>query len=435
VTYANPRFRANLAHPYCTHSAYQQPAGLFAEILQHLSAFGVSPGVIWLQLCGVISLLSQGVADVLWPNGQRAPTGVSGVLVGLSGTGKSLIYKLLMEAVEEHVAGVVTANPSQPVGALIEEATPSALIAFLKEAHYGGLFSEEAGGLAHLQGAAPLLAKLTDGAPVRQSRKSTGHVQLAGHRLAVLQLLQPWAFEKSRLFSTTRGQVGLINRFMVAMAASFTGSPHGLCLPDSLAGHHRTRTHELLDASLRNARVKLTQLPALQLSPNARKHFEHASEEIRLQVSFSEAALARHAEYVSRHPERILRLAGAIHVYNHGLDGLAAEISLDTMQMADQIGRWSIEAYQQLAYKPTQAQKDAMTIEQALRDRWSRTGIPSVRLLDLRRSAANLGLTRQRIEKALPELTITGRAQIVTSGGVDHLSLVFATPYRFPYGP
>jgi hypothetical protein len=410
-------------------SSYDRKNGrhsnLFWEMFSCLSACGVSPAVVWLQLCAFVSLLGQGVADVLWPNGQRAPLGVSAVLVGPSGCGKSVIYNLLMEPIEDYTSHSAAGDPLTNL--LIEDATLPAVIAHLKTSPYAAIFTDEAGALVHLQGAAPTLAKLIDGTPLRRSRASSDPVHLMGHRFMMLQLLQPRAFDTSRLLNSPPGGVGLINRFMAAVATPTLGSLHQLSLREPLALRYRARAHELLNATLQNAHAKPMQLPALRLSRDARGFFEHVADESRHQAIAPGSPLVPHAEYVTRHGERILRLAGAVHLFNHGIEGLEGEMSLETMQLADQVGFWSVQGFQQLAYKPTQVQRDAQTIEQALRS----TGNGYFALSALRRYAANLGLTRRRIDEALPELIAARRGQIVSHGKVDYLQL-FAGPYYEP---
>jgi energy-coupling factor transporter ATP-binding protein EcfA2 len=409
------------------------PPRLFDAMLDCLSGFGLSPAVVWPQLCAIASMLTQGVADVLWPNGRRAPLGVSGLVVGPSGCGKSVIYQLLMEAIEEYIAAAST--PSGLAALLIEDATLPAVMAHLKESQYGALFSDEAGSLVHLQGASSTLAKLIDGTPVRTSRVTSDPIRLVGHRFVMLQALQPQRFEASRLFTTAQGHVGLINRFLLAAAMPTLGSLHHLVLPEALTRRHRLRARELLDATFQNARSKPAQLPALQLSPEARQFLDYVAEQSRRKANDPTSPLAKHGEYVTRHAERILRLAGAIHIYNHGLEGLSRPIALETIQFADQIGCWSIQAFQHLAYRPTQAQKDAHAVELVLRHHQAMTGQPYVKLADLRRHAANMGLTRRRIDQALPELVNAGHGYIVPKGKMDYVHLRFGWGHIQGYPP
>lgn len=423
------------ADPYDLMIQEEPRPRLFNAMLDCLGKFGLSPAVVWPQLCTIASVLTQGVADVLWPNGRRAPLGVSGLMVGPSGCGKSGIYQLLMEAIEEFIAAATTAIPSGVTSPLIEDATLPAVMAHLKISHYAALVSDDAGGLVHLQGASSRLAKLIDGTPMRISRVTSDPIWLAGHRFVMLQALQPQPFEASRLFTTAPGHVGLINRFMVAAAFPTLGSLHHLALPESLAQRHRLRAGELLDATFQNARAKSTHLPTLQLSPEARQFLDHVASESRRQANDPASPLAKHAEYVTRHAERILRLAGAIHLYDHGLEGLARPIALETIQLADQIGGWSIQAFQHLAYKPTQAQKDALAIEQVLRHHHAATGEPYVKLSDLRRHAANMGVTKRRIDQALPELVNAGLGCIVPKGKTDYVHLHFGWGYIQGYPP
>jgi hypothetical protein len=63
------------------------------------------------------------------------------------------------------------------------------------------------------------------------------------------------------------------------------------------------------------------------------------------------------------------------------------------------------------------------------------TGKPYVKLSDLRRHAANMGVTKRRIDQALPELVNAGRGYVVPNGKADYVHLRFGWGHIQGYPP
>lgn len=421
------------ANPYSL-SAY--PPTLFSAILSSLTANGISPGAVWVQLCAVISLLTQGLADILWPNGQRAPIGANGLLVGASGSGKSLIFKLLMAIIEEILADAPKDDAFLSAGPLIEDTSPAAIIEHLAEHPYAAICAQEAGTLTSLHNAGPLLAQLLDGSTLRKSRFNTEKVRLVGHRLTMLALLQPVVREKVNLFQFKPGGSGVDNRFLVATAGDSERPFHDVKLPDHLRETYRCRARELLQATSANAQAKPKSLPRMMLSDDARSFLLHVDQEMRNQARSRLSPLTSCAEYVSRHAERVLRLAGSLHLFNQGISAITSDVSIETLRAADEIDRQSIHAVQQLLYTPpvpTQAERDANQLLEGLQRFYAAYGNPYFEISKLRRYAAGFGLTSARVTKALPVVVMWGAAQILTSGNKDLLQLrVPSHPWQPP---
>mgnify|MGYP001627421449 CR=1 FL=1 len=409
---------------------------LFGAIVTALAGAGIPPGAVWVQLCAVISLLTQGLADICWPNGQRVPIGANGLLVAPSSFGKSLIYKLLMAAVEKVIAEAPDDDAFLSSGLLVEDITPAALIAHVALHRFAGICAQDAGTLAPLHDAASALAQILDGSTLRKTRFNTGHVRVVDPRLTVLALLQRSEYDKAKMFSARSGGVGLRNRFLMAVTTDTTRPLHGVVLPAHLNYAHAQRTRELLRATSVNAKIKPKSLPALELSKDARAFLVYVDEELRGHSRDHLSPLAAHVEYVSRHAERVLKLAGSLHLYNRGIPALTEPVSLDTLRTADDIDRRSIQAVQQLAYtppSPTQEEQDAAQLLDGLHRFYAAYGNPYFELAKLRRYAAGFGLTPTRVTKALPLVIRWGAAQIVTSGKTDLLQLWVPTlPWQAP---
>lgn len=412
---------------YPNPSLTQFPPDLFTEMRSDLSGLGVSAGLVTVVLCAVISLLSQGVADILWPGGRRTRVGVSGVVVGHSGSGKTLIYGLLMEAVERYIADA--ASRGNDCDFLLEDATLAAISPHIKLHRFAGLFTDEGGGLYHLQRGAPTIAKLIDGTPLRKARGNADPMILGGHRLLMLLLLQPHAAERTKLFNLLPGDIGLLNRCYTALASPIVGSLDAVSLPTVVAERHTARVYELLDAARHNAGIKTAQLPALNLGGDARELFQRISIESRTQSTTTARAWSALDEYRSRHGERTLQMAGAIHLYIHGLAGLYMAVARSTIQIAHEIGVASYMAYEQLSYRPTPAEKDAEHLFQALRHYHMTTGLHFVVLTSLYRNAPNIHMTRPRIKAAIPLLVAAGHVWVATGGKEDVLQFRFSSPF------
>lgn len=401
---------------------------LFADMRDHLISLGVSAGLVVVVLCAVISLLAQGVADILWPGGRRTRVGVSGVVVGHSGCGKTLIYNLLMEAIERYIADRSNADKSE-WDFLLEDATLAAIAPHMKLNRYAGLFTDEGGGLLHLQRGAPTIAKLIDGTPLRRARGNSEPTSLVGHRLLMLLLLQPHAAEQTKLFSMLPGDVGLMNRCLTALATPISGSLDAASLPAALAERHLARVYELLNAARQNVRNKTAHVPALVMSAEALEFFQGISTHARGQSTTAARGWSASDEYISRHGERTLQLAGAIHLYVHGLPGLGLPVAQSTLQITHEIGVASSMTYEQLSYRPTPAEKDAEQLFQALRHYHLTTGLHFVVLPSLYRNAPNILMTRQRIKAALPRLVAAGHVWVTTGGKDDVLQFRFSSPF------
>jgi hypothetical protein len=311
--------------PYPSHSF----PGFADTIMRNLTTGDVAAEIVGTVLITIISFLTQGIADVVWPNGQRSPIGVSGMVVAPSGFGKSVILKMLMNAIEQYLR-LVSKVDEKFLDFLIEDATREAIVESLARFPVAGLLTDEAGQLRHLFRHAATLVKLLDGSPLRNARVSTGRKALFGERLTMLLMAQPDVFEAIKHMLGAKGGVGLGNRIFFAHCNNTVacGARHYVVLNEAVKLAYDNKVTFLLDATIKQIEQKDQERPAIKLSAEATQ-FVFILENDVFRNSAPGAQLSFISEYLSRHVERILRLAGALHVFEHGIEG---EISLDTIR-------------------------------------------------------------------------------------------------------
>jgi len=398
--------------PQYPHHAF---TGLSGEIAQSLVSGGAAAEIVGTVLVTVISSLTQGIADVMWPNGQTSPIGVSGVVVAPSGFGKTMVKNILTNPIERSVHSL-SQTDEKFQDFLIEDATRAAIVESLARFPVAGLLTDEAGQLQHLFQHAATLAKLLDGSPLKSTRVSTGRKALFGERLTVLLMAQPDVFEaiKKNLGAKAKGGVGLGNRLFFAPCNGLVGggSLHSVVLKESAKLEYDDRVVTLLDATIQQVATQMRERPTLRLCSNATKFLIVLSDNARRKC-FPGSPWLFISEYISRHAERVLRLAGALHVFEHGVLG---EISMDTIERAAALGEWYIDAYAQMVFEPptaTQAEIDATVLERALYQFFQVVGKSKFRQSEMRACALNLGLTPARFTRALAALGGQGKVRVV----------------------
>jgi hypothetical protein len=390
--------------------------GLLGKIAGDLSSSGVvAPEIIGTEQIGFASLLTQGIADVTWPNGQSISIGANANVAAPSGSGKSIVFKILMQQIEKCLALLMTENKGELYDLLLEDATREALVKSLSVCPIAGVFTEEAGVLKRLLNDAPTLVKLVDGSPLRSARISTGRVALLGHRLSILLLEQPEIFEQTKqLMGMGKGGVGLVNRMFFSLTKDVRAgsSPHDVRLSDEVANAYEMRVRKLLDALFERVELGVHERPTLKLSAEASRHLTSLDREARRHCT-PDSPLFFISEYILRHAERVLRLAGVFHVFEHGAEG---EISLDILLRAESFGDWYVNSFAQMFYEPpqlTQVEVDADELEQLLiQTCW--TGTSMFRQSEMRTLALNVGLTPTRFTRALACLCKQGRAWMMS---------------------
>ncbi|WP_247549211.1 DUF3987 domain-containing protein [Ralstonia solanacearum] len=400
--------------------------GLLGMLARDLSASGgVAPEIVGTELIAFASLLTQGIADTRWPNGQPISIGANGLVASPSGSGKSLIYKNLVQPIEKYLAVHMAENTGEHCDLLLEDATREALVQSLSEWPVAGLITEEAGMLKRLLKDAPTLVKLLDGSPLRSARISTGRVALWGQRLSMLLIEQPEIFEETkRLLGAGKGGVGLINRFFAALSTDFRAgnSPHSVRLSGDVAQAYDIRVQERLDALFGQIGRGNPVRPEVKLSVDAAQCLIDIDHEARRKCMPGSPWFFI-SEYILRHAERVLRLAGVFHVFEYGAGG---EIALDTLLRAERFGDWYVDSFARIFYespKLTQAEIDADELGNAFLQTYRLTGAWVFRQSEMRTQATNLGLTSTRFTRALAVLCQQGRTRVDSYRNVPWITL------------
>ncbi|KWC40778.1 hypothetical protein WL51_06720 [Burkholderia ubonensis] len=412
--------------PSCSSYPVGSFPGLLGTVARDLSASGgVAAEIVGTELIAFASLLTQGIADVTWPNGQPISIGANGLVAAPSGSGKSLVYKNLVQPIEKYLALRMTESPDEHGDLLLEDATREALVQSLSEWPVAGLITEEAGMLKRLLKDAPTLVKLLDGSPLRSARISTGRVALFEQRLSILLIEQPEIFEETkRLLGAGKGGVGLVNRFFVMLSKEFRAenSPHSARLSGDVAHAYDTRVRELLDALFEHVDQGNPVRPTVKLSAEASQCLIDLDHQARRKCTPGSPWFFI-SEYILRHAERVLRLAGAFHVFEYRVGG---EITLDTLLRAERFGDWYVESFARIFYeppKPTQAEADADELGNAFIQTYRLTGAWMFRQSEMRTQALNLGLTSTRFTRALAVLCQQGRTRVDLYRNVPWITL------------
>ena len=181
------------------------------------------------------------------------------------------------------------------------------------------------------------------------------------------------------------------------------------------------KIQELLDLAINHVQQGIDR-PALHLSTEAARYLISLEDEVRSnRVPGSPFFFI--SEYVSRHIERVLRLAGVLHVFEYGASG---EISVDTIQRAATLGSWYVDSYAQMIYEPpkqTQADVDAIALEQAMRHIFYTTGSSFFLKSRLHTSSVNLGFTPNRFTRALAILGGQHKVRVFMHGKTSWVEL------------
>ena len=410
--------------------------GLSGEIVQALAMSSIDPAIAVIALIACISLVTQGIADIAWPNGLTSPIGTSGLLIAPSGGGKSTVMRLLTEPIRRIIQELEREmlKPGRKALFFIEDATREAIVMHLVEWAVAGLFTDEGGLLKPLfKNAAPTLTKLTDGLPMHHARVSTGRASIENQRLTILAMMQPSVLEELReLLGARNGGQGMINRSIVGCArlAPTQAGVFNPSLPATTHARYSERLSDLIAKSIDAVRSK-SKRATLQLEPMAAERFADIRRHARLKQG--NARFASATEYVSRNPERVLRTAGALHVFHHGPVG---EVQLESIEAAHHIDLWSIESYMaliEIPSKPTQLEEDVARLEHEL-TRAANVYGPTFKLSVLRRMSPNIGLTKSRFDRALPLLAHSGKISVYLNGREDW-AFVNTSRMPFPLSP
>ena len=406
----------NVQLPYYHPCPQDAVPGLLGKIGKSLIMAGLPAEMVIPQVIAVVSFLTQAIADVAWPNEIKIPIGANVYLVANSGMGKTMIRNILMTLAYQRIESYnLNCEPSDQIDLIVEDLTPESLLEHLAEFSIIAIHSDEAGKLSRLKSAASTLIGVIDGAPTIKKRVTKGKLRVSGQRACIFLMEQPEIFEATKATMKMRnGGDGVINR---CLASQFSGCVEGNALhqakllPEIQTAYEVKVTH-FVDETLARAKSKNSERPTIKLSPQAAQFLIAHGNDVRSQCV--EGFQWFHiSEYATRHAERVLRLAGAFHVFEYGVEG---EISLDTIQRAATLGIWYIEEFARMMHEPpkvTQADLDVTTLENAILSVVHQTGVSKYRQSVLRACAANLGLTPARFNRALAVLGGQGKIKVI----------------------
>ncbi len=384
--------------------------GLIGDIYRDLTR-STDSAIVLASVVGFVSLLTQGLAKVSWSSGGTAPVGISAGCIARSGSGKSFVYEQLVRAILKKLGKLEDADNGIVPELLIEDATREAIIEHLQDWPIAGLMSAESDSLVRLfRTAGPLLAKLLNAEEIRHARVGTGRVALRDHCVVALLMIQPLKFNENKdLFGAGSGGVGLINRFSIFKAKDLNidASTFRKGMSVTTQADYVQIVEGLLDQLVHRVSQKLP-LPVLTLSKDAKAALEYQFQAIQ-QVQMQLAPDDYRVEYYQRHCERILRLAGAFHVFNHGPSG---QIDYSTFSAAEQVGRISLDAYAELLYTPpklSQSDIDALALEAELYKLAGAYRTNCFSLQVIQRMVVNIGMTKSRFNNAVHRLAASGR--------------------------
>ena len=385
---------------------------LSGEIVRQLTEGGMAPEIAVTAYMATISLLGQGVADLMWPNGLKCPVGVSGMLVAPTSFGKSVLKKTLITLIEDAVASLCEID--EKYGAFfIEDATREALAHNLSILPVCSLVTDEAGQIIQLFRNSATLAKFLDGSTTRYSRVSTGRKAIFDPRFIMLLMTQPDKFALLKPMISGKGDVCVINRMIVTPVLSAqTSSLHNVFLSEPTRLAYRGKVDTLLKATMRHVEKGSEGRPTLRLSSEAAQNLISLGEQVR-QACLPGSSLFHIAEYAARHAERVFRMAGALHIFENGAEG---EIDAEIFHQAAILGQWYLESYAYMMHEPpkvSQAEIDAISMEPALYKHYYVCGVEMKLQSEMRALSLNMGLTPQRFNKALAILCEQGKVYVV----------------------
>lgn len=403
------------------HSAsFHRLPGLFGQIVRDLAASGgVAAEVVFFTLIAIISLLTKGSADVLYPNGRRLSVGGNVWLSAPLTSGKDTVLRILMRPLEQDWAMRISANRAkQSGGFLIDDDVPfDAMTKILHKHPIVGYFTGEPGQFEKMLKHASKWYRILEGEFVRRAQHSGKPIEPC---LTVFLTDEPDVRE-AKILQTASQKIGarFLNHFFYARldAPHLEGPLHRACLSAETTLLYEAQVQVCLDALLmQNMHGGIFQRPPLIFSREAVQHLDHVDPEVRSHCGPG-GRWASVAKYAAGHIERIARFSGSLHVFAHGTQG---EISLETLKCADAIGKWCLDCVAQTISEPpklTQAEIDAAALEEGLIHLcFSSACETRFRKSDIRAFAVGWGVAPTRFDRALAVLGKQGKVRTYSHG-------------------
>lgn len=228
-----------------------------------------------------------------------------------------------------------------------EDTNPQALASALANGHpSAALWSDEGGmvtgshgmGKDSFIGFLAILNRLWDGGAVHHDRKQAQSVHVEGRRLTVSLMVQPDLMREllQRNGGLTRGS-GFLARYLIVAPVSTMGSRIYRTPPDGMPHLEafRFRISKLLDTPLPLDEQGRLDPPLLRLSPEAFEEWRQHHDDVERELR----PLGNYAtirDFAAKSAENAARIAGCLQVFEGG----QGAISADTMRRAVRLARW-----------------------------------------------------------------------------------------------
>lgn len=375
------------------------PGGIGAAVREY-QAYGQQPvALVASSALAVVSLATQGLADVARDERLRGPLSLNFLIVAQSGERKTAADKSLGAALSEWEreradalrdeikrnrvtldawaaeqeglkAAIKTAMRKKPdetgklrqrlmehalakPGELItprlryEDVNPQSLAFSLAAGHPSAALWSDEGGMvtgSHGMGKDSLLGflaglnRLWDGGAIHHDRKQAQSVHLEGRRLTVSLMVQPFVLRElaQRGGGLTRGS-GFLARYLVAAPLSTMGTRLYQETPQGMPSlaAFHRRVRELLDSPLPLDDQGRLNPPVLRLSAGAFAVWREYHDAIERELK-PHGEYAAVCDFAAKSAENAARIAGCIHVF----EGAQGAIRHETMQRATTLARW-----------------------------------------------------------------------------------------------
>jgi hypothetical protein len=454
------------------HYPYDALPSLLGDVLQERSKTPKDDAIGASVLEAVSSLVASGLAVYEKPEGGTAPLSSFGVLLASSGAGKSFHYAPLteaiarwcakhavqapmnqyqqqaahrvwkkrvlriekviqeclangedMEAIQALLAKVLSQEPL-PVAnqtLLQDDASMQAVLRSLEHWFVSGWIVDEGAVALNMLRAKdfPTLANLSGGKVIQHSRVGESRKEIKGF-LTTLFMVQPGLF---KAFCKKRGEElkasGLAARFLYhAVLDEWIGSEDA---DHAIVGRaheqHGERVTVMLDelhARIRSGRKDLLSVAFAQESKRLLRDLQERNLGLMAQPGFAHCR-----DFLAKLAGHIARMAAKNHVFL----GREGDVSVELVEMAEQVCWYHFEAYQwmhnPLEHEP-QRVRDAATLAQWMNNQ----GVRQFAYHHASKVAMVIGMTTTRLRSAVGELFNQGRARIVTLKGKHYIEVL-----------
>lgn len=380
--------------------------GLLGAMYRDLYRGGIDPTLVMSALIAIVTLLTQGQAYMLWPNGLHAPIGANFFMVAPRVSGKSLLLKILLAPIYEYLASYQPKEGDLEPDFFIEDASPEVLVHDLKAwpirlALYeeGRMFEP----LLKSSKAQAKLIKLSDGTLYRSSRVGMGSTTLQGHACKFNCYVQDdeWPSLKPYL----SGGVGYQNRnfFFYGGRVISQQQANQTYLSEPVLQSYKEAISRCLMATIAQVKEGPLNKKRIPHRPDAERFLAY-----RYNMPTHHGMTPMQAEYFARGQERSRGLGTSFSVFERGV---SEDVDLAYAEAAAAIDQLSTDYYSHLTYVPP-AVTPALILENFLYQSRYQKGVSRVRLCEIKDQALNMGLIPSQINKAVAELVKQGKVYV-----------------------